>query len=344
VKIKAYRTTMPMNGGLSPVTDKTRWNQPQLGGEPNSKQRKMFDETMGGDHKMIGPDPDGVNYAVGGPFWGEWSKSGVDVPYAVEIVVIDMDGKEHVYDDMTMEQVMEEWEKSGREYKIMVRREKRKVAAMTVNAASSSMDISSLVASILPGCFKIEGESAKYGKKEVGSCFAVADGKFVTCAHAISKKNENPDDISIFIIEGENRHRAYPIDVDYDMDLAVVECDTLRHFPLRVKSISEVPVGSGIACVGSPFGYDNNVSRGIVSSKGRIVDEEGAISYFFIDLAVYPGNSGGPVVDISDGRVIGVAAVIINSVGNYGINAAIPIDYVVRRFSDVDFSYGGSLK
>jgi hypothetical protein len=337
VKIKAYRTTMPFNGGLSPLTDKVRKNQPQLGGGPYDKPRKDFDNNMGGDHKFIGPDPDGLSHAIMHPMWDDWARSGTDVPYAVEIVVVDSDGKEHVYDDMSMEQVMINWQKDGKSYKMIMRREKKQLAANTVKVATSAMDISPIVSKILPGCFKIEGESAKYGKKEIGSCFAVEEGKFVTCAHAISKKLEDPNDISIFIVEGENRHRAYPIDVDYDMDIAVVQCDTIRHFPLQVKSIEEVSVGSGIVCVGSPFGYDNNVSRGMVSSKGRVVEGDGRISYFFIDLAVYPGNSGGPVVDLSDGRVIGVAAVIINSVGNYGINAAIPIDYVIRRFPDVNF-------
>ncbi len=327
MKIRAYRTTRPFEGGLSPVTDKTRNNQPQMGGGPHEKPRKDFDSNMGGDHKFIGPDPDGLNYAVGGPFWGEWSKSGTDVPYSVEVIVMDAHGKEHVYDDMAIDDVMKEW--NDKSYKSISRRVKNKVQAAF---GDSSSGIAHVVANVMPGCFKIESESPRYGKKEVGSCFAVTDGEFVTCAHAISKNSESPSDVSVFIIEGEKRHRAIVVDVDYDMDLAIVECDTVRHFPLHLKSIEKVPVGEEIMCVGSPFGYDNNVSRGILSSKGRLVDAAGEISYFFIDLSVYPGNSGGPVIDILDGTVIGVAAIIVDSVGNYGINAAIPSDYVARRF------------
>jgi serine protease Do len=222
-------------------------------------------------------------------------------------------------------------------YKTIERREKIKAMAATgaVPDYRSGSGISHIVANVMPGCFKIESESVKHGKKEVGSCFSIADGIFLTCAHAISKERESPSDVSVFIIEGDNRYRAVPLDVDYDMDLAIVSCDTIRHFPLSLKSIQDVAVGSEIMCVGSPFGYDNNVSRGIMSSKGRIVEGAGEISYFFIDLAVYPGSSGGPVIDLSDGRVIGVAAIIVDSVGNYGINAAIPSDYVARRFSDI---------
>jgi S1-C subfamily serine protease len=50
---------------------------------------------------------------------------------------------------------------------------------------------------------------------------------------------------------------------------------------------------------------------------------------------VFPGNSGGPVIDVRDGSAIGVAAVIVDSVGNYGLNAAIPSDYVKNRFPGI---------
>ena len=350
MKKKSYRTTMPFDGGLSPITDKVKKNQPWLGGGPRDKERRNFDSTMGGDHKFIGPDPDGMSHAVGGLFHGEWTESDPEVPYSTEIVVVDNQGGEHVYDKVNFDKVVMKWK--GKPYKLIYRRQKgvSKPPPMSIpdptsleTAASSnsltkeaqSANIVPLVANIMPACFKVESESVRYGKMEIGSCFAVSDGKFVTCAHVISKRQESPSDVSIYLIEGDRRFKATVDDIDYEMDLAVLSCDTVKHTPLAMKSISDVPTGSEIVCVGSPFGYDNNISRGIISSKGRIIEEPGRITYFFIDLSVYPGNSGGPVIDVDDGSVIGVAAVIVDSVGNYGLNAAIPSDYVNKRFHNV---------
>jgi serine protease Do len=114
--------------------------------------------------------------------------------------------------------------------------------------------------------------------------------------------------------------------------LALIKCNAVKHTVLGYKTIDDVPIASEIACVGSPYGYDNNVSAGILSSKGRSIEDDTGIQYFFMDLSIFPGSSGGPVVDLNDGLTIGIVAIIVRSVGSYGLNAAIPMDYAIDRF------------
>jgi len=318
---------MPFAGGLSPPTERTRNNMPWMGGAPQDKERRTFDQNAGGDHKFIEPDPDGLSHAVGTVFDGEWDDPDTSVPYNAETVVVDEDGKEHVFKDRSYEMVLLEWQ--GR-YKYIYRRVRHAVSENGIKTAQASGDIVPLAANVIPACFKIESDSAKYGKREVGSCFAVARNTFLTCAHAISKRREDPEFVETFLVEDDKRFRAVPLDVDYDLDLAVVSCDLVRHTMLESKSIVGTSPGAEVICVGSPYGYDNNLSRGIVSSMGRNLED--GISYFFVDLSVYPGSSGGPIVDVADGRALGIAAIIVQSVGNYGLNAAIPMDYAAKRF------------
>jgi S1-C subfamily serine protease len=327
----AQRTMMPFVDGLSPLTDKSK-QVPQYGGGTFDKRRTDFDGNSGGDHKFIGPEPDGVNYAVGGFFRNETDieNGDRDIEYSTEIVVIDMDRNEHVYPEKDYVQVMKDW--ANKRYIMMTRRGRQ--MSRSASSSKEGSDIVPVIADVVSACFKMECESMKFGKKEVGSCFAIDKSLFVTCAHVISRRQEDTSSISCFVVESGRRHRAVPVKVDYDRDLAIVSCKTVRHSFLQLKGISSMKVGSDILCVGSPYGYDNNVSKGMISSIGRNLGQ-GDDSYFFVDLAVYPGSSGGPVVDSADGTVIGVAAMIVQPTGNYGLNAAIPSEYVTKMISEV---------
>jgi S1-C subfamily serine protease len=326
---KAHRTTMPFTDGLSGLTDKSK-QVPQYGGGTLDKGRAEFDANSGGDHKFTQPEPDDASHAVGGLFLGEFEPGGdIDIPYETEVVVVDMKGKEHVDTEHDFNTVVEMW--SGKPTRAIFRRKRQ----MMDKAASSGnkSDLVPVIADILSACFKMECESPKFGKKEIGSCFAVSQDTFVTCAHVISRRREDPSSVSCFVVESDKRHRAIPITVDYDLDIAVFKCLTMKHTYLEMKGISSMSAGAEILAVGSPYGYDNNVSKGMISSIKRNVDEKGAVSYFFVDLAIYPGSSGGPIVDVTDRNVVGVAAMIVQPVGNYGLNAAIPSEYVTRILS-----------
>lgn len=328
MKIVSYRTTMPMDGGLSPPTEKSRV-KPWWGGSMQDKTRQDFDRNMGGDHKFIDTDDtDGKSHAImNGLFEGEGDKLNL-VDADIYFLVEKTDGEVIVVEDLSFEQIIEKYPGA----KVVQKTRKLKNSA---TAGDASPNFMSLVSNLLVSTFKVEADSEKYGKREIGSCFCVAPNGFLTCAHVVSRRREDPAGVIVEIIEGDDRHRAVVEDIDYDMDLAFLSCDTIRTHAMQTKSSEEVPIGKEIVCIGSPYGYDNDISTGILSSKDRVVDQDSNVSFIFMDLALYPGSSGGPVVDIEDGRVIGIAAVIVQSVGNYGLNAAIPIEYAAERFGNL---------
>jgi serine protease Do len=87
-----------------------------------------------------------------------------------------------------------------------------------------------------------------------------------------------------------------------------------------------VQVGEWVAAIGSPFGFENTISAGIVSAKGRALPSETYVPYLQSDVALNPGNSGGPLFNL-DGEVIGINSQIYSRTGGFmGLSFAIPID------------------
>ena len=85
-------------------------------------------------------------------------------------------------------------------------------------------------------------------------------------------------------------------------------------------------MGEWVVAIGAPFGFDNSVTAGIVSAKGRSLPDDGYVPFIQTDVAVDPGNSGGPLFNL-DGEVIGINSQIYSRSGGYqGISFAIPID------------------
>ena len=87
---------------------------------------------------------------------------------------------------------------------------------------------------------------------------------------------------------------------------------------------------SGWLAIGSPFGFENSVTSGIVSAKGRSLPDESYVPFLQTDVAVNPGNSGGPLFNL-DGEVIGINSQIYSRTGGYmGLSFAIPIDLAMN--------------
>jgi serine protease Do len=85
-------------------------------------------------------------------------------------------------------------------------------------------------------------------------------------------------------------------------------------------------VGEWVLAIGSPFGFDNTVTAGIVSGKGRSLPQENLVPFIQTDAAVNPGNSGGPLFNLR-GEVVGINSQIYSRTGGYmGLSFAIPID------------------
>jgi serine protease Do len=104
---------------------------------------------------------------------------------------------------------------------------------------------------------------------------------------------------------------------------------------VRIGDASKVRVGEWVAAIGSPFGLENTVTAGIVSAKSRNVGDERIVPFIQTDVAVNPGNSGGPLFNLA-GEVVGINSMIFSRSGGYmGVSFAIPIDVAMQVKDDL---------
>jgi serine protease Do len=116
--------------------------------------------------------------------------------------------------------------------------------------------------------------------------------------------------------------------VDDRTDVAVVKISAANLPTITIGDSNKVRVGEWVVAIGSPFGLENTVTAGIVSAKGR--DTGDYLPFIQTDVAVNPGNSGGPLINMQ-GEVIGINSQIYSRTGGFmGISFAIPIDEAMR--------------
>ena len=327
MKKYSFRTTMPFinDGALSPLTDKSV----PLNIDRDYERRQDFGKQET-DHTFMRDNDSEPPYGyIGDYFEGEIDIS-VNAPQSDKETVVLLDNnKRMTFNNLSQSEIIRQLKEQGLKWRYITEEYKNKL-----KVASNDNVLVSMVSDILPSCYKVESLSLTSNKKEIGSCFYFKQNYLLTCSHVISKNQEDAKNISLYIIDGGKRNMAKLIDIDYNLDIAILYCDSIKHNPLEIKSIKGIEIGSEIICVGSPYGYDNNVTKGILSSVDREIDENKK-NYFFMDLSVFPGSSGGPIIDLADGKAFGLAAVIIESVGTYGINAGIPIDICHKRFAKI---------
>ena len=158
----------------------------------------------------------------------------------------------------------------------------------------------------------------------VGSGFVIsADGFLLTNHHVV----EGADEIYVtFTDKREIKGRLVGSDRRTDVALVKVDASGLPHLP--IGNPSRLRVGEWVMAIGSPFGLDNTVTAGIVSAKGR--DTGDYLPFIQTDVAVNPGNSGGPLLNLA-GEVVGINSQIYSRTGGFmGISFAIPIDEAMR--------------
>jgi len=158
----------------------------------------------------------------------------------------------------------------------------------------------------------------------VGSGFVIsADGYLLTNHHVV----EGADEIYVtFTDKREMKGRLVGSDRRTDVALVKVDATGLPHLP--IGNPARLRVGEWVMAIGSPFGLDNTVTAGIVSAKGR--DTGDYLPFIQTDVAVNPGNSGGPLLNLA-GEVVGINSQIYSRTGGFmGISFAIPIDEAMR--------------
>ena len=153
------------------------------------------------------------------------------------------------------------------------------------------------------------------------------EGHIVTNNHVI----EGMDEIAVKLSDGRER-TARLIGTDTDTDVAVLKIDADHLVPLPFGDSDQVEVGETVMAVGNPYGWEESVTQGIISAKGRR-GSENVSDLFQIDAAINPGNSGGPLVNVR-GELIGLNEAIFSRSGGWqGVGFAIPSG-AVRRVVD----------
>jgi serine protease Do len=108
--------------------------------------------------------------------------------------------------------------------------------------------------------------------------------------------------------------------------VALIKIDAAGLPAARLGDASRLKVGEWVLAIGSPFGFDNTVTAGIVSAKGRSLPQENFTPFIQTDVAINPGNSGGPLFNLK-GEVVGINSQIYSRTGGFmGLSFAIPID------------------
>jgi serine protease Do len=159
-----------------------------------------------------------------------------------------------------------------------------------------------------------------------GSGFIVAsDGLLLTNAHVV----DDATDVTVKLTD-KREFTAKVIGVDKQTDVAVLRINAKNLPVVKLGNPDELKVGQWVVAIGSPFGFENSVTAGIVSAKGRSLPDETYVPFIQTDAAVNPGNSGGPLFNLR-GEVVGINSQIFSRSGGYqGVSFAIPIDVAMR--------------
>ncbi len=158
----------------------------------------------------------------------------------------------------------------------------------------------------------------------IGSGFIIsADGYVMTNAHVV----DGADEVYVTLTD-KREYKAKIIGADKRTDVALVKIEGSNLPRLTLGDSDKIRVGEWVIAIGSPFGLDNTVTAGIVSAKAR--DTGDYLPLIQTDVAVNPGNSGGPLINMR-GEVIGINSQIYSRSGGYmGISFAVPIDEAMR--------------
>ena len=157
----------------------------------------------------------------------------------------------------------------------------------------------------------------------VGSGFIISeDGYILTNAHVVA----GPSEVTVRLADAKREFRAKVVGIDERTDIALLKVEASGLPTMRLGDSSKLEPGQWVAAIGSPFGFANTVTAGIVSATGRSLPAETYVPFIQTDVAVNPGNSGGPLLNLA-GEAVGINSMIYSQTGGYmGVSFAIPIE------------------
>src|SRR5687767_5334151 len=173
-----------------------------------------------------------------------------------------------------------------------------------------------------PGPGQGPGPGGRPESRSLGSGFIIsADGYILTNAHVV----EGADEINVKLTDKRD-FKAKVIGADRRTDVALIKIEGTGLPVVKFGDPNKLKVGEWVVAIGSPFGFENTVTAGIVSAKGRSLPQENFVPFIQTDVAINPGNSGGPLFNLR-GEVVGVNSQIYSRTGGFmGLSFAIPAD------------------
>ncbi len=174
--------------------------------------------------------------------------------------------------------------------------------------------------------FPFGGPREEPERRGTGSGFIIsADGLILTNHHVV----EGADEITVRLTDNRE-FKGKVLGSDAKTDIAVVKIEAQNLPVLKMGNSDELKVGEWVAAIGSPFGLDNTVTSGIVSAKSRKLPSDQYVPFIQTDVAVNPGNSGGPLFNMK-GEVVGINSQIFSTSGGFmGLSFAIPSNLAMQ--------------
>lgn len=171
-----------------------------------------------------------------------------------------------------------------------------------------------------------DGPRQEPERRGTGSGFIIsADGLILTNHHVV----DGADEIKVRLTDNRE-FTGKVLGSDAKTDIAVVKIDAKDLPYLTMGNSDELKVGEWVAAIGSPFGLDNTVTSGIVSAKSRKLPSDQYVPFIQTDVAVNPGNSGGPLFNMK-GEVVGINSQIFSTSGGFmGLSFAIPSNLAMQ--------------
>ncbi|PKO49773.1 MAG: protease Do, partial [Betaproteobacteria bacterium HGW-Betaproteobacteria-21] len=148
--------------------------------------------------------------------------------------------------------------------------------------------------------------------ESLGSDFIISsDGFILTNAHVV----EDAEEILVRLAD-KREYRARVIGADARSDVALIQIEAKGLPKVTLGEPDRLKVGEWVLAIGSPFGFDQTVTAGIVSAKDRSLPDENFVPFIQTDVAINPGNSGGPLFNLK-GEVIGINSQIYSRTGGF---------------------------
>ncbi|MEW6313451.1 MAG: DegQ family serine endoprotease [Pseudomonadota bacterium] len=174
----------------------------------------------------------------------------------------------------------------------------------------------------------------EFEAQSLGSGFIISgDGYVLTNYHVI----DGAEEVTVTLTD-KREFKAAIVGKDKRSDVALLKIDATGLPTVKIGDPSKLKVGEWVLAIGSPFGFENTVTAGIVSAKGRSLPQENFVPFIQTDVAINPGNSGGPLFNLK-GEVVGVNSQIYSRTGGFmGLSFAIPIDVAIDVTSQLKSS------